>query len=227
MNGSCRSSASTAEQLGKGVFTGRRVGNLRIEFRDRSQPYRLAAVSAVERLAQNKLPARCIVPEIEPVRDVARFPGYASLDDSPRRPRVHTADQEIRIRVGRSGCTNGRKSSRSMAHRQQPHHEVRVSQCLLRSAWTASVGYRCLAQSDRTAGCGPARPVVWQGRRGDSPPYADSAEIATHGRFLTGPMPRKMEPLAIASTTRWACTGFSMRLRNGWDALSKLSRNFR
>ncbi len=26
----------------------------------------------------------------------------------------------------------------------------------------------------RTAGCGPACPVVWQGRRGDPSPYADS-----------------------------------------------------
>ncbi len=27
----------------------------------------------------------------------------------------------------------------------------------------------------RTAGCGPACPVVWQGRTGDRPPYADRA----------------------------------------------------
>src|ERR1035438_3636782 len=33
--------------------------------------------------------------------------------------------------------------------------------------------WRDLAQSDRTAVCGPACMVVWQGRRGDSPPYAD------------------------------------------------------
>ena len=30
-----------------------------------------------------------------------------------------------------------------------------------------------LTSTSRTAGCGPACPVVWQGRRGDSPPYAD------------------------------------------------------
>src|SRR3974377_2274578 len=77
--------------------------------------------------------------------------------------------------VGRSGYTNCRKFPRPMAYRQQPRHEVRISQCLLRRAWTTSVVRRCLAQSDRTAGCGPARPVVWQGRRGDSPPYADSS----------------------------------------------------
>src|SRR5207253_10336237 len=29
----------------------------------------------------------------------------------------------------------------------------------------------------RTAVCGPACTVVWQGRRGDSPPYADFADV--------------------------------------------------
>jgi hypothetical protein len=84
---------------GQRVFAGGNFGNFWIELADCPQPFGLAAVSAVERLAQNKLPARCIVPEIEPVRDVARFPGYASLDDSPRRPCVHTRDQEIRTPV--------------------------------------------------------------------------------------------------------------------------------
>src|ERR1035441_3748588 len=66
-----------------------------------------------------------------------------------------------------------RKYSRPMAHRQQPRHEPRVSYRLLRLAWASQVIRWWIAQSDRTAGCGPACPVVWQGRRGDSPPYAD------------------------------------------------------
>jgi len=33
----------------------------------------------------------------------------------------------------------------------------------------------------RTAGCGPACPVVWQGRAGDRSPYADSKRL-TLGR---------------------------------------------
>src|SRR5215469_11182696 len=48
-----------------------------------------------------------------------------------------------------------------------------------------------------------------------------SPEIATHGPFLIGLMPKKMEPSAIASTTRQVCTEFSTRLRNGSDASSK------
>src|SRR5271163_3330852 len=60
-----------------------------------------------------------------------------------------------------------------MAHRQQPRSELRVPQCLLRYAWTSQVVHWCLTQSVRTAGCGPACPVVWQGRAGDRSPYAD------------------------------------------------------
>ena len=32
----------------------------------------------------------------------------------------------------------------------------------------------------RTAGCGPACPVVWQGRVGDHSPYADCFDLASH-----------------------------------------------
>ena len=32
-----------------------------------------------------------------------------------------------------------------------------------------------VSSTHRTAGCGPACPVVWQGRVGDHSPYADSA----------------------------------------------------
>lgn len=81
---------------GQRVFTGCRVGNLRIEFRDRSQPFSLPPIPAVERLAQNELPARCTVAKIEPVCDVARLLTHASVDDSPHRPCVHTPDQALR-----------------------------------------------------------------------------------------------------------------------------------
>src|SRR5271170_6041185 len=73
----------------------------------------------------------------------------------------------------RPGCQNRRESSRPMAHRQQPRSELRVPQCLLRYAWTSQVVHWSLTQSVRTAGCGPACPVVWQGRAGDRSPYAD------------------------------------------------------
>jgi hypothetical protein len=35
-----------------------------------------------------------------------------------------------------------------------------------------------VTSTDRTAGCGPACPVVWQGKTGDARlPYADSTEF--------------------------------------------------
>ena len=34
-----------------------------------------------------------------------------------------------------------------------------------------------LTSTSRTAGCGPACPVVWQGRAGDCSPYADRAPV--------------------------------------------------
>ena len=75
--------------------------------------------------------------------------------------------------------------SRSMAHRQQPRSELCASKRLLRQAWCSQVVHWSLAQSVRTAGCGPACPVVWQGRRGDSPPYADCRDgIPFAGRLL-------------------------------------------
>src|SRR5271165_6395232 len=73
----------------------------------------------------------------------------------------------------RPGCPNSRERSRSMAHRQQPRSELCAPKRLLRQAWRSQVVHWSLAQSVRTAGCGPACPVVWQGRRGDSPHYAD------------------------------------------------------
>ena len=45
--------------------------------------------------------ARMEIAKIEPIRDVARLPGHASVDDAARGPRVHTPDQEIRISIRR------------------------------------------------------------------------------------------------------------------------------
>ena len=77
---------------GQGVFAGCSIGNLRVKLSDCSQPFCLPTVPTIERLAQDKLPARRIVAEIEPVGDVARLPGHASLDHGARGPRVHTPD---------------------------------------------------------------------------------------------------------------------------------------
>lgn len=84
---------------GQRIFASRGIGNFRVELADRSQPFCLAAVPSVERLAKDVLPAGRVVAKIKPVRDVARLPGHASVDHSARGPRVHTPDQEIRVPV--------------------------------------------------------------------------------------------------------------------------------
>jgi len=80
---------------GQQIFARRCISNLRIELADRSQPFGFSAVSAVERLAQHKLPARRIVAEIEPIRDIAQSLHHALLNDTPRRPCVHAADEKV------------------------------------------------------------------------------------------------------------------------------------
>ena len=81
------------------ILAGSQIGNLRIEFADRSQAFGLSAVPAVEGLAKNELSARRVVTKIKPICDVARFSAHASLDYGARGPRVHTPDQEIRIPI--------------------------------------------------------------------------------------------------------------------------------
>ncbi len=60
-----------------------------------------------------------------------------------------------------------------MASGPQSGNAICVSKQLLRLTWASKAVRWDIAQSIRTAGCGPACPVVWEGRRGDSPPYPD------------------------------------------------------
>jgi hypothetical protein len=74
------------------------------------------------------------------------------------------------------GPTNGWERSRPMASGPQSGNAICVSKQLLRLTWTSKAVRWEIAQSIRTAGCGPARAVAWEGRRGDSPPYPDLVE---------------------------------------------------
>src|ERR1035438_9747574 len=73
----------------------------------------------------------------------------------------------------RPGCQNSRKCSRPLAPSQQPRPQLCVPHRLLRHAWTSTLVRWKIAQSVRTAGCGPACPVVWQGGGRGGLPYAD------------------------------------------------------
>jgi RNA polymerase Rpb1, domain 5 len=89
----------------------------------------------------------------------------------------------------RPGCPNSRERSWSLAHRQQPRTKLCAPKRLLRPAWCSKAVPWFVAQSVRTAGCGPACPVVWQGRRGDSPPYADFSSVHRLTDRVTGRVP--------------------------------------
>src|SRR5271157_4284920 len=77
----------------------------------------------------------------------------------------------------RPGGANRRESPRPVAHRKLARPGHRFAECLLCPARTPVYG-RAVGLIRRTAGCGPACPVVWQGRRGDPSPYADFAAIS-------------------------------------------------
>src|SRR6266851_531882 len=72
-----------------------------------------------------------------------------------------------------SGGENRRQCSRPVAHRQLARLGHCFAECLLCQARASTHG-RAVGLIRRTAVCGPACTVVWQGRRGDPSPYADS-----------------------------------------------------
>jgi RNA-directed DNA polymerase len=73
----------------------------------------------------------------------------------------------------RPGCENSRECSWPLAPGQQPRPQLCAPHRLLRLAWASTAVRGTIAQSVRTAGCGPACPVVWQGWSRKAPPYAD------------------------------------------------------
>jgi hypothetical protein len=61
-----------------------------------------------------------------------------------------------------------------MASGPQSGNVICVSKRLLRLTWTSQTArWQMLAQSIRTAVCGPARTVVWEGRGCEAFPYPD------------------------------------------------------
>jgi hypothetical protein len=71
------------------------------------------------------------------------------------------------------GGANRRQSSRPVAHRQLARLGHGFAECLLCQARASTHGRCGRSLIRRTAVCGPACTVVWQGRRGDPSPYAD------------------------------------------------------
>src|SRR6516225_5128428 len=69
---------------------------------------------------------------------------------------------------------NRRESSRSLATRELARPQHCLTQRLLCGARASTHGLHGVSLIRRTAVCGPACTVVWQGRRGDPLPYAAS-----------------------------------------------------
>ena len=86
---------------GQRVFARFRVHDLRIEFRNCSQPGRAAVVRGVQRLPEHILPAGCVVAEIEPVDSAVIRSRDCGQDRLPRRSRIDTANNQVRTcRIG-------------------------------------------------------------------------------------------------------------------------------
>ena len=81
---------------GQRVLARLRICNLRIEFCNGSQPGRAAVVCGVQRLTEHILAAARVVAEVEPVDGAVIRSGDCGHDGLPRRPRIHTADNQVR-----------------------------------------------------------------------------------------------------------------------------------
>src|SRR3954452_14868133 len=74
-----------------------------------------------------------------------------------------------------SGGTNRRQPTRPLAAREQPRAHHRHANCLLQFTRPALRRGIAAGLIRRTAGYGPVCPVVWEGRRRETPPYPDCA----------------------------------------------------
>src|SRR5229473_1983056 len=91
-------------------------------------------------------------------------------------------------RVTPSGCerrpgrSNGGQRSWSLAAGGLARDQPRIAQCLLRLARDSTIDCETYRLTRRTAGCGPACPVVWEGRSCEASPYPDPAAFQTAAR---------------------------------------------
>src|SRR5713101_5676957 len=94
-------------------------------------------------------------------------------------------------RVTPSGCerrpgrSNGGQRSWSLAAGGLACAQHRIAQCLLRLARDSAIDCQTYRLTRRTAGCGPACPVVWEGRSREAPPYPYQPKLFSHRSWLT------------------------------------------
>src|SRR6266478_2640865 len=87
-------------------------------------------------------------------------------------------------RVTPSGCerrpgrSNGGQRSWSLAAGGLARAQPRIAQCLLRLARDSAIDCEASRLTRRTAGCGPACPVVWEGGAVRLPPIPIQTRLA-------------------------------------------------
>ena len=90
--------------------------------------------------------------------------------------------REWQVHCAISGATGGTKYQYGLAFQAQVGVKPRGAFAKGPNRYLATRSIESPAtypsSTRRTAGCGPACPVVWEGRPGDRPPYPDSAEVA-------------------------------------------------
>ena len=79
------------------IFTGLRIGDLRIKFTDGAQPVGLSPVTRIQRLTKDVLPARGVVAEIEPIGGGVECRCQRQRDGLPRAPRRNCGTGIVRL----------------------------------------------------------------------------------------------------------------------------------
>src|SRR5579864_552017 len=110
-------------------------------------------------------------------------------------------------RVTPSGCerrpgrSNGGQRSWSLAAGGLARAQPRIAQCLLRLARDSTIDCETYRLTRRTAGCGPACPVVWEGRSCEASPYPDCGCRYLSCPVYDPPQPRRRQ--AVKGEESW------------------------
>jgi hypothetical protein len=105
----------------------------------------------------------------------------------------------------RSSRSNGGKRSWSLAPGGLACAQHCIVQCLFRLARDSAIDCATSGLTRRTAGCGPACPVVWEGRGREASPYPNSIKTSRKRRLrIAGPQRIKPRPRVPGAIFAWA-----------------------
>src|SRR5664280_2158105 len=105
----------------------------------------------------------------------------------------------------RPGRSNGGQRSWSLAAGGLACAQHRIAQCLLRLARDSTIDCEAYRLTRRTAGCGPACPVVWEGRSCEAHPYPNLTKAIAGGISTVA----HVLPFATVSSSRGLFIGIA------------------